>query len=53
VTEGPGSLFKGFEAPQSGAITKSDEEVLPVPMVEEMRVWLMSGSQRSVVCLLR
>jgi hypothetical protein len=39
VTEGPGSIFEGFDAPQSGAVTESDEEVLPVPTIGEMRVW--------------
>jgi hypothetical protein len=37
--QSPGSLFKGFEGPQLGAVTESDEEVLPMPMVEEMRAW--------------
>jgi hypothetical protein len=39
VTRSPGSLFEGFEGPRSGAITDSDEEVLPVPTIAEMRVW--------------
>jgi hypothetical protein len=39
MTEGPGSLFKGFEGPWSEAVTEPDKEVLPPPMVEEMRVW--------------
>jgi hypothetical protein len=39
VTQSPGSLFEGFEGSQLGAVTESDDEVLPVVMVEEMRVW--------------
>jgi hypothetical protein len=39
VTEGPGSIFEGFNAPRSGAMTESNEEVLPVPTIGEMRVW--------------
>jgi hypothetical protein len=39
VTWSPGSLFEGFEGPQSGAVTDLDDKVLPVVMVEEMRVW--------------
>jgi hypothetical protein len=39
VTRSTGSLFEGFEGPRSGAVTNSDEEVLPVPTIEEMRVW--------------
>jgi hypothetical protein len=29
VAKSPGSLFEGFEGPQSGAVTESDEEVCP------------------------
>jgi hypothetical protein len=39
VMQSPGSLFEGFEGLQSGAVTESDEEALPMPTVEEMRVW--------------
>jgi hypothetical protein len=39
VTKGPGSIFEGFDTPRLGAVTKSDEEILPVPMIGEMRVW--------------
>jgi hypothetical protein len=39
VTQSPGSLFEGFEGPWSRAVTDSDERVLPVASVEEMRVW--------------
>jgi hypothetical protein len=39
VMRSPGSLFEGFKGPWSGAVTESDEEVLPVPTIEEMRVW--------------
>jgi hypothetical protein len=42
VTQSPGFLFEGFEAPRSGAVTKSDDEGLPVVTVEEMRVWASS-----------
>jgi hypothetical protein len=39
VTRSPGLIFKGFEGPRSGVVTESDDEVLPVVTVEEMRVW--------------
>jgi hypothetical protein len=39
VTQSPRSLFVGFKGPQSGAVTESDDKVLPVAMVEEMWVW--------------
>jgi hypothetical protein len=39
VTQSPGFLFEGFEGPQLGAMTKSDDEGLSVVTVEEMRVW--------------
>jgi hypothetical protein len=39
VTQSPGPLFEGFEGPRLGAVTESDDEVLPVVMIEKMRVW--------------
>jgi hypothetical protein len=46
VTRSPGSIFKGFEGPQSGAVTDSNDEVLPVVTVEEMRVWAASKESK-------
>jgi hypothetical protein len=39
VTVGPGSLFEGFDAPRSGAVTESNEGTLPVPSIAGMRAW--------------
>jgi hypothetical protein len=44
VTQGPGSIFEGFEGPRSGVVIDSDDEILPVVTVEEMRVWAASES---------
>jgi hypothetical protein len=39
VTRCPRSIFEGFEGLRSGAVTESDDKVLPMVRVEEMRVW--------------
>jgi hypothetical protein len=39
VTEGPGSIFVGFNAPRSGAVTESEEGTSPVPLIGGMRAW--------------
>jgi hypothetical protein len=39
VTAGPGSLFKGFDGPRSGAVTDSDDETSPVGSVAGFRTW--------------
>jgi hypothetical protein len=46
VTQSPGLIFEGFEGPQSGAVTDSHDEVLPVVTVEEMRVWATSRESK-------
>jgi hypothetical protein len=39
VTAGPGSLFKGFDGPRSGAVTNSDDKTSPVGSVVGFRTW--------------